>query len=143
MTAKRTALTLCGLLLAASPAFAEPSAAQRAAVAALWQVAFDDWSPLLTCGATMPESDEVIRRSWLKSVDQALAAMQDAGFPQSEIDSLRAKANPDSLRLPPDTTFAKLVAYCTTHSDWTRKAARLDIFPLGSEVTKTLTKATP
>ena len=133
-------LTLAALLLA-SPVAAQPSAPQTAKVTALWQIAFDEWSPLFTCGATMPASDEVIRNAWSKTRKTALDAMAEAGWPAEDLAKWAAKSEPDTLRLPLETPFAKVIAYCATKEDWSMRAARIDVLPIGAEVAKILKPA--
>ncbi|PKP61858.1 MAG: hypothetical protein CVT86_08500 [Alphaproteobacteria bacterium HGW-Alphaproteobacteria-8] len=142
MTAKFAFLGLCGFF-AAAPALAEVTVAQRDTTLAVWQSAFDDWAPTLTCGATMTASDEFVRKIWQDSKDEALAAMQAAGWPEIDLADLRAKADADALRLPPDTLFADVLSYCAAHPDWSKKASQMRFLPLATEVRKALSGATP
>lgn len=142
MTAKLTSLSLCGLLLAA-PALAEVTDAQHANTQAVWLTAFDDWGPAFTCGATMGASDDFVRKVWLGLQQDALATMQMAGWPEDELAELRAKGDPDALRLPLDTPFADVLTYCAAHPEWLKKAMTMGFLPLATEVEKALSGGTP
>lgn len=140
MTSELLALTLAAFALAL-PVAAEPTQTQTAKVTALWTMALDEWAPLFTCGATNPDSDAFLRKAWSKTRDQALDAMQSADWPAADLDTWRAKSDPDALRLPDDAPFAKVIAYCTKRKDWVERSFRVDVLPIGAEVAKTLKPA--
>ncbi|RID92528.1 hypothetical protein D2N39_07775 [Gemmobacter lutimaris] len=141
MPLKLTALTLAALAVA-FPLNAQPSQSQTAKVNALWLIAIDDWGPLFTCGATNADSDEFIRNAWSKTRKRALEAMAGANWPKDDLARWQSRSEPDAMRLPLDTPFAKVIAYCSRRKDWVEHSFKVDMLPIGAEVEKILKPVT-
>ncbi len=121
----------------AAATLASPAAAQgqTLTVQRVLNTALAEQRVFHTCGVLDPEGYGFLLQGWQSMTEDTLAYLETAGFPPAMRDAFAEAADPEALRLPPETPFAEVIAFCNDNPTWMRQLVqyRMTILPQAIE----------
>ena len=135
----RTSLNAVGvaicLLTAIPAALAGP---KNAAVEAAVDKAVADWTPVLTCSATLPPEVFQVQEIWTKDREEIASILIKGGVAPEVITRIASKTEPANMMTAAKGSAADLIAYCKTQTGWVQALQTFAIASLKRDVEKAL-----
>ena len=103
------------------------------------RTALDEQRIIHTCGATIdPRSVTLLAEVWEEDAAEAIVMLKDLNFESPTFTELQANATAEAIRMPDDTPFGTVIAYCAANPEWMRNMSTLNFVSLRNAIPNTL-----